>query len=105
MENIIYLGVQFGFAVVFFLAGRYVLPNVTPAVVDKLALLSGWAAKFVAWAKEFKQDKTGQEKMAAVVAELAKIAEKAGIEVTQEQLEAIAQTAYNAMKAGELEEQ
>ena len=43
--------------------------------------------------------------MAAVVEQLKQIAAKAGIEVTEEQLKAIAQTAYEAMKAGEAEAQ
>ena len=55
------------------------------------------------WAKEFKKDKTGEEKMAAVVEQLKKIADEAGLNVTEDQLKAIAQTAYNAMKAGEKE--
>ena len=41
--------------------------------------------------------------MAAVVEQLKKIADEAGLNVTEDQLKAIAQTAYNAMKAGEKE--
>ena len=41
--------------------------------------------------------------MAAVVEKLKEIADEAGIEVTEDQLRAIAQSAYNAMKAGEKE--
>ena len=46
---------------------------------------------------------TGEEKMAAVVEKLKEIADEAGIDVTEDQLRAIAQSAYNAMKAGEKE--
>lgn len=86
-----------------FLLGKYVFPNIPQTVTNKLAELSEWAAKFVEWAKEFKKDKTGAEKMAAVVEQLKKIADEAGLDVTEDQLKAIAQTAYNAMKAGEKE--
>lgn len=44
-----------------------------------------------------------EEKMAAVVKQLKEVADEAGLEVTEDQLKAIAQSAYNAMKAGEKE--
>lgn len=86
-----------------FLVGKYVFPKVPQDMKDKLAILADWAAKFVIWAKEFLDKKTGAEKMAAVVEQLKRIADEAGIEVTEEQLKAIAQAAYEAMKAGEAE--
>lgn len=109
-KNIILLGIQFVVAVVFFFAGKNIPQSVKAAAadkmktaVDKLATLSGWAEQFVAWAKEFMKNSNGEEKMAEVVKQLKKIAEEAGLEVTEDQLKAIAQTAYNAMKAGEKE--
>ena len=86
-----------------FLVGKYFFPKVPQDMKDKLAILADWAAKFVIWAKEFLDKKTGAEKMAAVVEQLKRIADEAGIEVTEEQLKAIAQAAYEAMKAGEAE--
>lgn len=86
-----------------FLVGKYVFPKLPQDMKDKLAILADWAAKFVIWAKEFLDKKTGTEKMAAVVEQLKRIADEAGIEVTEEQLKAIAQAAYEAMKAGEAE--
>ena len=93
MDNVIYAAVYFAVTLGAFLIGKYVCPNIPKSVADKLGELSEWAAKFVEWAKEFKKDKTGEEKMAAVVE----------LNVTEDQLKAIAQTAYNAMKAGEKE--
>lgn len=102
MENIVALGIEFVVAVVFFLVGRYVWPNLPKTgLKEKLDVLYGWAACFVPWAKKFLDGKTGEEKMAAVIEELRKAAEEAGWNVTDEQLRAIAQTAYDAMKAGE----
>ena len=103
MNDIIMLAVQLGIAVAAFVVGKYVFPNLPKNVTDKLTTLSQWAAQFVVWAKEFMKKQTGEEKMAAVVEKLKEIADEAGIEVTEDQLRAIAQSAYNAMKAGEKE--
>ena len=103
MNDIIILAVQLGITVAAFVVGKYVFPNLPKNVMDKLTTLSQWAAQFVVWAKEFMKKQTGEEKMAAVVEKLKEIADEAGIEVTEDQLRAIAQAAYNAMKAGEKE--
>lgn len=84
-----------------FLLGKYVFPKVPQDVKQKLNDLAEWAAKFVVWAREFLDKKSGTEKMAAVVQQLKRIADEAGLDVTEEQLTAIAQAAYEAMKAGE----
>lgn len=88
-----------------FCAGKYIFPKIPASVKDKLTDLAEWAAKFVVWAREFLKTESGEKKMAAVVEQLKKIAEEAGLEVTEDQLKAIAQTAYEAMKAGEAEAQ
>ena len=103
MNEIIILAIQLGVAVGAFCVGKYLFPNIPKTVTDKLTMLSQWAAQFVVWAKEFLKKQSGEEKMAAVVEKLKEIAEEAGMEVTEDQLKAIAQTAYNAMKAGEKE--
>lgn len=89
--------------VVAFCVGKYIFPQLPADVQDKLIMLSEWAAQFVVWAREFKKTETGKQKMAAVVDQLKQIAAERGIEVTEDQLKAIAQTAYEAMKAGEAE--
>lgn len=103
MNNNIYAAVYFGVTLVAFLAGKYLFPKVPKTVADKLDMLSQWAAQFVVWAKEFMKKQKGEEKMAAVVERLKEIADEAGLDVTEDQLKAIAQSAYNAMKAGERE--
>lgn len=99
--SIIYCAVTVGA----FCTGKYIFPNIPASVKDKLAELAEWAAKFVVWAREFKKTESGEKKMEAVVKQLKEIAEKAGMDVTEDQLKAIAQTAYEAMKAGEAEAQ
>lgn len=82
MNEVIYAAVYFTVTLGAFLLGKYVFPNIPKTVTDKLGELSEWAA---------------------VVEQLKKIADEAGLNVTEDQLKAIAQTAYNAMKAGEKE--
>ena len=103
MNNIIILAIQLAVAVGAFTLGKYVFPNIPKNVSEKLQELSGWAAQFVVWAREFMKTSTGKEKMDKVVEQLKKIADEAGLKVTEEQLRAIAQTAYEAMMAGEKE--
>ena len=103
MDNVIYTAVYFAVTLGAFLLGKYAFPNIPQTVADKLTELSEWAVKFVEWAKEFKKNQTGEEKMASVVEQLKKIADEVGVNVTEDQLTAIAQAAYNAMKAGEKE--
>lgn len=103
MNNIIMQAITLGAMVAAFVCGKYVFPNMPKNVADKLNDLAAWAGKFVVWAREFMKASTGQEKMDAVVKELYKIAEEKGISVTENQLKAIAQAAYEAMKAGEKE--
>ncbi len=103
MHDIIVLSVELGIMLIAFFAGRYLLPNIPQSVKETFCSLSEWAAAFVVWARDFMQKSTGAEKMAAVVEQLKLIAEKNGIEVTEEQLTAIAQKAYDSMMAGKKE--
>ena len=100
MNNIIILAIQLAVAVGAFALGKYVFPNIPKNVSEKLQELSGWASQFVVWAREFMKTSTGKEKMDKVVEQLKKIADEAGLKVTEEQLRSIAQTAYEAMMAG-----
>lgn len=103
MDKIIMQAVVLGVMVAAFLTGKYVFPNIPKSVTDKLNTLSQWAAQFVIWAREFMKSETGEEKMAMVVQKLKEIADEAGIKVTEDQLKAIAQAAYEAMMAGQKE--
>lgn len=97
MSSLIYAAVMFVVTLGGFLFGKYVYPNIPADVQEKLTSLSAWAEDFVVWAKDFLKDKTGPEKMEEVVKRLREIAKEAGWKVTEDQLKAIAQTAYNAM--------
>ena len=107
MNNVIYAAIYFCVTLGAFLLGKYVFPKATQygtnilENLEKMDMISKWADKFVVWAREFMKSKTGEEKMAAVVDELKEIADEAGLNMTEDQLKAIAQSAYEAMKAGE----
>lgn len=98
MDNIIYYGVMLMVSLIAFLVGKYVFPKVPK---EALTFLGEWAGKFVLWAKEFMDGKTGAEKMATVVAHLKEIADKQGIDVTEAQLQALTQAAYDSFVKGE----
>lgn len=102
MGNITVLVIELVVAVAAFAFGKWVVPNVPESVIDNLMTLEEWAAQLVRYAREFLSDKTGKKKMEKVVEMLAEIAKKAKIEVTEDQLKAIVQTAYEEMKAGEV---
>ena len=105
MDNVIYAGVMFVLTLGGFLLGKYVFPKMPADVTAKLTSLSAWAKDFVVWAKDFLVDKTGPEKMAEVIKKLQEVAKEAGWNVTEDQLKAIAQTAYNAMMEAEKKKQ
>ena len=105
MSNVIFAAAYLGLTLGAFLAGKYIFPKSKPYFKDfmenleKMDVMCKWADKFVVWAREFIKSDNGKEKMAAVVEQLKQVAANAGIEATEDQLKAIAQTAYEAMKA------
>lgn len=101
MDNVIYTGVMFVLTFAGFMLGKYVFPKIPADVTAKLTSLSAWAKEFVVWAKDFLVDKSGPDKMAEVIKKLQEVAKEAGWNVTEDQLKAIAQSAYNAMMDAE----
>ena len=105
MENIIYNAVLLLISIGGFLLGKFIFPNVPKSVADKLRQLAAWADKFVVWAREFRKQDSGPAKMELVVEQLKAVAKEAGWDVTEDQLRAIAQAAYENMMAGAAEAQ
>ena len=105
MENIIYNAVLLLISIGGFLLGKFVFPNVPKSVADKLRQLAAWADKFVVWAREFRKQDSGPAKMEMVVEQLKAVAKEAGWDVTEDQLRAIAQAAYENMMKGAAEAQ
>lgn len=103
MENIIFNAVLLLISIGGFLLGKYVFPNIPKNVSGKLRELALWADKFVVWAREFMKSDSGRDKMEKVVEQLQAVAKEAGWNVTDDQLRAIAQAAYENMMAGAAE--
>lgn len=89
-----------------YLIGKYVTPNLPEdtkkaiaAAVSELTFMANFADKLVIWARDFLKDSKGSEKMNEVLKQLEELADKYNIDMTKEQLTAIAQTAYNNMMA------
>lgn len=70
-------------------------------VISKTNLIISMADSFVAWARQFMKNNTGSEKMDEVVKRLTQIAERNNIDITKEEIQAIAQKAYDSMMAAE----
>jgi hypothetical protein len=90
--------------IIAFLLGRYVLPKVKIDIQQhavEFAVIFNYAESFCAYARQFLTNYSGKEKMDDVVKKLQKICTEQGINVDEETLRAIAQKAYDAMKAGE----
>lgn len=90
--------------IVSFLIGKYLFPKYKVNIQQHAAeidVILRYAESFVAWARQFLSDSSGEEKMEAVVQKLREICEQRGIQVDEETLRAIAQKAYDAMVAGE----
>lgn len=103
-NKIAFLLLELVVAIVAFLFGKYVVPKASGLKIDtafaNLYNLENWASKFVRWAKEFMSEKSGTAKMNKVTEMLKEVAAEAGIEVSDEKLQAIIQTAYEEMIAG-----
>ena len=84
--------------------GRYIIPNMAPEniqdVAAKIALIVDYADKFVSWAKYFMKDASGVERMAEVVKQLKTIADRYKLDISEDEITAIAQKAYDQMQAG-----
>lgn len=82
------------------LVGCYLLGKYKPSnneiaqAADTLSLIMKYAESYVTYAREFMSSSTGEEKMAKVVEMLGILTEKYNINISQEELTAIAQRAY-----------
>jgi len=98
------VAIQIIIVAISYLAGRYIFPKIPEGALEtlssSLSIMSQYADRYVAWAKQFMPDATGSEKMNTVVGYLQNIANKYHIDMNVTDIQAIAQAAYNAMKKG-----
>ena len=67
-------------------------------LLDKMEMIIKLADSYVAWAKQFKSEESGERKMELVIEKLAEVASKFEIDLSEDDLKAITQRAYNMME-------
>ena len=88
--------------VVAFMVGKYVMPNAQETVNKALyPLLMQWGLSACKYIKQYFNDISGEEKNRRAAELIMEVAKQAGVTITEEQARAIAQAAYEQMKAGE----
>lgn len=96
MDNIIYYGIMLVIAVVTFLLGKYVFPKIK-LDSNTFSTLTSWVYKFVVSAKNQFEDGQGKEKLAYVTEQVKVLCEKYNIDLTDEQIRALIEDAYDLM--------
>lgn len=99
MENS-YLIIELICIIAGFVIGKFFLPTQTgQKTVEVIETVGLWATQFIHYCNQY-INKTGPEKMDYVIAELVKICEKEKIQISEEQIRAIAQKTYDSVKNG-----
>lgn len=101
MENILYYAIGLVVAVVGWLLGRYVFPKIN-IDADKVYMISNWVYKFVVSAKnQFEGKYTGEQKLEYVTEQVKALCDKYKITLSDEQIRALIEDAYDIMKQGQ----
>lgn len=99
MENS-YLIIELICVIAGFVIGKFFLPTQTgQKTIEAIETVGLWATQFIHYCNQY-INKTGPEKMDYVIAELVKICEKEKIQISEEQIRAIAQKTYDSIKNG-----
>lgn len=85
-----------------YLVGKYIVPKLSQDELKTLQLVKGWIETFVNEAANF-TEYTGPEKKQYVSEQIAKFLNEKGITMTEEQISALIETAYNNFKKGQQE--
>lgn len=95
------------FLIAAYLIGKFVTnnPKITPetieSVTSKICLITDYAEAFIIWAKQFMSKSTGAEKMDTVVEKLKAISDKYDLNLSEDEIRAIAQRTYDTIKRSE----
>ena len=102
MDNqFIILMIQICALVASYFIGKYIgnkSPENIQDITAKVNLIIKYADKFVSWAKYFMNDSSGEEKMTEVTKQLKIIADRYNLNITDNEIKAIVQKAYDQMK-------
>lgn len=105
-QSTIFFIIELIFIIAAFIIGK--LQNngtIQPETIDQLAnkfyLFTTYADALIMWAKQFLKDSTGPEKMETVVEKLKNIAAGYNITISEDEIRAIAQKEYDALKSAD----
>lgn len=92
-----------GLIIIYFLGRRQsiTVSNRTINIAElesKIALITNYAEAFISWAKQFMKDDKGPVKMDEVVNKLIIISERYNLDITEDEIRAIAQRTYDRIK-------
>lgn len=100
--EMIFLILQVIVILVAYLVGKYIVPKLSQDDLKTLQLVKGWIETFVNEAANF-TEYTGPEKKEYVSKQIAKFLVEKGIIMTEEQISALIEAAYNNFKKGQQE--
>lgn len=98
MESIVYLVTWIIIVIALVIVNKTLGADSAKDVVMKTSLIIQYAEAFVSWARQFKSNLSGNEKMDVVIEKLINVADKHDIDISEEEIRAIAQKAYDTMK-------
>ncbi len=98
MESIVYLVTWIIIVIALVIVNKTLGADSAKDVVMKTSLIIQYAEAFVSWAKQFKSNLSGNEKMDVVIEKLTNVADKHDIDISEDEIRAIAQKAYDTMK-------
>ena len=93
LETILILG--------YFIFTRNSSPETVSDITAKINIIISYADAFASWAKQFMSKNSGTEKMNEVVNQLKIVADKYNINMSETEIRAMAQKAYDNMVAEE----
>ena len=102
-QSTIFFIIELVFLVAAFAIGKLqnngtIQPETIEELTSKFYLFTTYADALILWAKQFLNDHTGPEKMETVVEKLKNIADGYNINISEDEIRAIAQKEYNVLK-------
>lgn len=98
MESIVYLITWIIIVIALVIVNKTLGADSAKDIVMKTSLIIQYAEAFVSWARQFKSNLSGNEKMDVVIEKLTNVADKHDIDISEDEIRAIAQKAYDTMK-------
>ena len=95
MDDIIYFGIMLAISILSFVMGKFVSPKIPN---DNMEIIEKWAIKIVHFCRQFLAGEEGEKKMEKAISLLDQIQHKYDMNLTEEELKAIIQYAYDKMK-------